>query len=236
MTAGVREFWLGHFGLDEREVSREPVVQMAGEEERLQISFLDLAGLCVMRLKPGHHRGYSDFLKGRSPDEGSLMEYSSGAGFRWNPPDLLFYADPSCFTPPPLPVEGVEVRRLTPCDSESFEEMTEACPEEDLDAGWVELDHEIVYGVFSGGRMVSRASAYPFLGNAGVYDIGYVTRPGCMGMGYGSLCAAALTADILAMGAVPQIRAQPENAGSTGIARKLGFRLEGRWLMDWLDD
>lgn len=152
--------------------------------------------------------------------------------------DNLFYAARKSFREPPLPA-GAVVRLLGESDAAAFEEFDAACTPDDLDAGYVELDHDIVVGVFVGKKLVAKASAYAFFGEESdddeggedgpVWDIGYVTRPDERGKDYGKCCCALLTRELFKLGRIPQIRAQDTRLGSIGIALALGYSKFGAW-------
>jgi GNAT superfamily N-acetyltransferase len=70
-------------------------------------------------------------------------------------------------------------------------------------------------------RIVAVAAAF-FVGRA-YEDVGVVTQPGYRGRGLGTACAAAVVGDIRARGRRPSWTTSPDNAGSRGIAARLGF-------------
>ncbi len=146
--------------------------------------------------------------------------------------DKLYRLDARDFRAPVEP-PGALVRLLGPEDAAAFADLDAACSADDLDAGYVELDHDLVFGAFSGGALMAKASAYPFLAgdeeDGAVWDIGYVTRPGARGSGWGKACAAGLARAILDRGRVPLIRAADSRPASQGIALALGFRPCGTW-------
>lgn len=71
------------------------------------------------------------------------------------------------------------------------------------------------------GRAVS--IAVPFYRGAEYEDIGVATAPAHRGRGLSTACAAALVADIRARGRRPSWTTSPDNAGSLGVAQRLGF-------------
>lgn len=169
---------------------------------------------------------------GRSMDAEGLKAWIGGHADLVLDVDNLFFANPDTFVERE-PEPEVLVRRLTEADAEAFAEFDAACSPEDLDAGYVELDHDIVTGCFCEGSLMSKASAYAFFGSSGaagrVWDIGYVTRPEGRGRGFGRACAGLLTKELLGLGKIPLIRSQDTRPGSIGIARSLGFVAYGRW-------
>ena len=79
-------------------------------------------------------------------------------------------------------------------------------------AGWVAV---------ADGRVVAVAAAF-YVGRA-YEDIGVVTEPGYRGRGFATACAAAISTDIRARGRQPSWSTSPDNAGSRGVAERLGF-------------
>jgi hypothetical protein len=77
------------------------------------------------------------------------------------------------------------------------------------------------WGGFLDGRLVSVACTF-FLGDD-EEDIGIVTEPAARGLGLGAAAAAGVCRDILARGRIPSWTTSPDNVGSLGVARKLGF-------------
>ena len=157
------------------------------------------------------------------------------AGLEWNPPDYLYYLENTTEEGYRYSGDQVEVRQISLNDLSAFEQMTDACSEEDLDAGYVEIDHSIVIGVFLGAKMVCRASAYPFMKSTEIYDIGYITHPDFKGKGYGSPCCSALVKEILKQKKVPQIRVQAQISGSIRVAEKVRFVKQGECTYDKQD-
>ena len=77
------------------------------------------------------------------------------------------------------------------------------------------------WAAFDGGRPVSVACAF-FVGRL-FEDVGVVTEPGHRGRGLSTACAAAVVADVRARGRRPSWTTSPDNAGSRGVAARLGF-------------
>lgn len=73
-------------------------------------------------------------------------------------------------------------RQLTDADAAAFAEFTAQAPEDDLDEAFVELDHWLVVGTFSGEKLVSAASMYPW-GETLLADLGVITLPEHRGRG-----------------------------------------------------
>jgi L-amino acid N-acyltransferase YncA len=124
------------------------------------------------------------------------------------------------------------VRELTEADTAAFAAFDKACSPADLDAGYVELDHDLVAGVFLDGVLVCKASAFDWSDGdeyGPVWDIGYVTRPDMRGKGFGKAAAAFLAAEIRRDDRIAQIRAADSRPASIGIAESLGFSRFGLW-------
>lgn len=150
------------------------------------------------------------------------------AGVVLNAPDHIFYL--------PLAEHAVlreerwnsRTRQLTAADAPAFAEFTAQAPEDDLDEAYVELDHWLVVGTFSGEQLVAAASMYPW-GNTLLADLGVITLPEFRGRGLGRETVRAVSAAALARGYEPQYRCQFENIASVALARAAGFALLGAW-------
>lgn len=150
------------------------------------------------------------------------------AGMVLADPDHLFYL--------PLAEQAVlreepwesATRQLKEADAAVFAEFTAQAPEDDLDEAFVELDHWLVVGTFSGERLVSAASMYPW-GETLLADLGVITLPEFRGRGLGRATVRAISAAALARGYEPQYRCQLENTASAALARAAGFALFGVW-------
>lgn len=77
------------------------------------------------------------------------------------------------------------------------------------------------WGGFVDDRLVSVACTF-FLGED-EEDIGIVTEPLARGLGLGAASAAGVCGGIVSRGRMPSWTTSPDNAGSLGVARKLGF-------------
>lgn len=82
------------------------------------------------------------------------------------------------------------------------------------------------WGAFVDGRLAAVACTF-FLGRS-YEEIGVVTVPALRRLGLGAACAAALCRDIRGRGHAPGWTTSPDNLGSLGIARKLGFQEQRR--------
>jgi len=177
---------------------------------------------------------YAAGLGGVPPTRAGLLGWTDAMTGAVLSTDNLYYLAPGWLREPAA-VDGAVTRALTEADAGAFAELDAACSPEDLDDGYVELDHAIVTGTFAGGRLVCKASAYPLFeadeDDAPVWDVGFVTRTDARGKGYGKACAALLSREILGRGRFAQIRATDDKRGSIGIALALGYRKYGTWAM-----
>lgn len=201
----------------------------------INISMLKLNDSIFVSVSTDYWGRLLEFLHGRMPNLIDIEQFAQELGLDWNPPDDLYYLETSNGQSRRFNGEQLEVRQISPDDLAAFEEMTNACSEEDLDAGYVDIDHSIVFGVFVGAQMVCRASAYPFMQSTEIYDIGYITHPQFKGKGYASICCNSLVNEIVKRGKVPQIRVQTHIYGSIRVAEKVGFVKQGEWTYDKQD-
>ena len=122
-------------------------------------------------------------------------------------------------TPPPAP----DVRLLTPDDAPAFADLS-------AESAWIAETWGGVPGLLAARRCPRRAGGRAGRGARGAVlprrtyeDIGVVTEPDHRRRGLSTACAAALVADIRARGHVPTWSTSPDNAGSRGVAARLGF-------------
>lgn len=161
-------------------------------------------------------------------ERGELSARLDRAGMVLADPDHLFYlplTEQAALREEPW--EGA-TRQLMDADAAVFAEFTAQAPEDDLDEAFVELDHWLVVGTFSGERLVSAASMYPW-GETLLADLGVITLPEFRGRGLGRTTVRAISAAALARGYEPQYRCQLENTASAALARAAGFALYGVW-------
>jgi GNAT superfamily N-acetyltransferase len=122
-----------------------------------------------------------------------------------------------------LPAPGPAVRPLTAADGRALAGL-------DPSIAWIGETWGGLAGLagsghawaaFDDGVPVSVACGF-FLGRRYI-DIGVVTEPESRGRGLSTSCAAAVAADIRASGRQPSWTTTPDNAGSLGVAARLGF-------------
>jgi GNAT acetyltransferase len=127
------------------------------------------------------------------------------------PFDILNWATPHSFN----------VRELALSDQESLSALQSHCTPDEVDDGYVEIDHEIVFGCFHENELVSAASGYRM---AGFLDIGVLTHNKFRRLGLGKAVVGALCTWAVAHDIIAQYRCDIQNTGSLGIARALKFR------------
>lgn len=127
------------------------------------------------------------------------------------PPDLPDFAPPAPFS----------VRALTLADQEHLSELHQNCTPEEVDDGFVEIDHEMIYGCFHGDTLVAAASGYRM---SDFMDIGVLTHLGFRKQGLGKAVVGALCQQSIAENIIAQYRYNSDNLGSRGVALSLNFR------------
>ena len=113
------------------------------------------------------------------------------------------------------------VRELALSDQEPLSALHSNCTPEEVDDGYVEIDHEIVFGCFHENELVSAASGYRM---AGFMDIGVLTHNKFRKLGLGKVVVGALCTWAIAHDVIAQYRCDIQNTGSLGVARALKFR------------
>jgi predicted GNAT family acetyltransferase len=234
MKEFILKTWSDYFSKDALQVQDALSLKIWKKKEtELNISWLKLNDFQLITLS----ESYFEKIKNKFNREifiDDFEEFITGIDFKFNPADLIYYLDQYSFKSRISNNPNIKVRLLTMNDLNIFNQMTENCSEEDLDAGFVDLEHTIVVGLFANSKLVVCASAYPFLNSESIYDIGYITDPGHRGQGLATICTSHLVENILINGKVPQIRMQPDLISSIKVAEKLGFNRFGEWRYDLL--
>lgn len=226
----VTEFWDARFpGLDLRSGAFALTVD-AGLSENRRVMVLDAGGTVRAVLTPDLARavGVSE------PDASAVLadpdfrRALSAAGVALHGADHLHYlleGDKES-----LLRESAEtgVRALTEHDAHAFAEFESSAPAQDLDDAYVELGHWAVFGAFVQDRLVSAASAYPWL-DSRIADVGVVTLPGFRGRGHGRAVVRALCRFAAQQGYQPQYRCQFDNEPSKALAESAGLTFFGKW-------
>lgn len=133
---------------------------------------------------------------------------------------LLHYLSPSDRLDVPTP-PSFTVRELGLTDPEYISALHSHCTPEEVDEGYVEIDHEIVFGCFHEHELVSASSGYRM---AGFMDIGVLTHPKFRNLGLGRVVVGALCTWAIAHNIIAQYRCDVQNTGSLNLARSLKFR------------
>ncbi len=134
--------------------------------------------------------------------------------------DLIHYLPPSTL-PNIVTPHSFTVRQLTSSDQEYLSVLHDNCSPEEVDNGYVEVDHEIVFGCFNDKELVSAASGYRM---AGFMDIGVLTHTKFRKSGLGKVAVGSLCAWVISHNVIAQYRCNNNNMGSLGIARSLNFQ------------
>lgn len=197
------------------------------DDRRLQVLAVDGAG-GILRLDAASAAtlGVDD---GAEVAASALRAALESAGIALNGADAVFYfpeaAQPALRAEP---VDGSQVRRLTPEDAGLFAAFQAETPEDDLDEAFVELDHWLVYGSFADGRLAAAASMYPWSGTS-LADLGVVTLPALRGRGHGRRVVRAIGAAALERHHEPQYRCQLDNRASVALAGAAGLVRFATW-------
>jgi GNAT superfamily N-acetyltransferase len=127
------------------------------------------------------------------------------------PEDLPGYAPPAPFV----------LRPLSDADGGLMQALQAANSIEDVDEGYVEVTHQIVYGCFAGEQLVAAASGYD---HAGFMDIGVLTHPEFRRKGLGKSVVGAICDWSLRNRFIAQYRFNAQNGGSQCVAESLNFK------------
>jgi GNAT superfamily N-acetyltransferase len=134
---------------------------------------------------------------------------------------LIHYLFPQNL-PDYLPAPPFSLRQLGEADADTMSELHTANTPEDVDEGYVEVSHQIVYGCFQGGQLVAAASGYE---RTGFLDVGVLTHPGFRKKGLAKAVVGALCDWANRHGMIAQYRHNLLNMGSQSVARSLNFQM-----------
>lgn len=101
---------------------------------------------------------------------------------------LLHYLFPQDL-PNHLPAEPFSLRQLSAADADAMSALHAANTPEDVDEGYVEVNHQVAFGCFLGEQLVAAASGYE---RTGFLDIGVLTHPEFRKKGLGKAAVGAL--------------------------------------------
>lgn len=178
----------------------------------------------VVRIDPDLNEIIQEFVNKSSIDFALTGEYFADYfkhdKFGCESINHIMYLYPDDFQPHHLN-NDFAVRRLTIADKHAFDEMSSHCSGEDLNRGYIELEHEIVIGVFKDNLLVSLASVLDW---DAFYDVGVLTHPDYRGGGLGRAAVSSLVEEILKTDKIPLYRCQINLFGSKGVALSLGFK------------
>jgi len=145
-------------------------------------------------------------------DDGAILSRDIGLNYYLFPQDLPDYIPPPPFT----------LRQLTEADAGVMSALHDANTPEDVDEGYVEVTHQIAFGCFLDGQLVSASSGYE---RTGFMDIGVLTHPDFRKKGLGKAVVGALCDWSNQHNVIAQYRHNILNAGSQNVAESLNFKL-----------
>lgn len=134
---------------------------------------------------------------------------------------LVFHLRPGRLVRPELDAQFV-LRRLTNEDLAALDALQKRCTEEEVDDGYVAVDHEIAWGVLKGPQLVAVGSGYR---RNGFMDFGVLTDPEYRGQGLARHVVCGLSEDTVQLGLIPQYRCNRVNKASRRVAEAAGFTL-----------
>jgi hypothetical protein len=134
--------------------------------------------------------------------------------------DLIHYLPPSDLPNLATP-HSLQVRELALSDQEYLSALHSNCTPEEVGNGYVDIDHEIVFGCFHDNELVSAASGYRM---AGFMNIAVLTHTKFRKFGLGKVVVGALCKWAVVHNIIAQYRCNTHNTGSLGVARSLNFR------------
>ena len=156
-----------------------------------------------------------------TPFSGAYLQKTLGPdAFTTHDIGLLNYLSPPDL-PDFTPASPYSLRQLTLADEAYLSTLHQNCTPAEVDDGFVEIDHELVYGCFYEDQLVAAASGYRI---ADFMDIGVLTHLGFRKQGLGKAVVGALCQQSMAQNIIPMYRYNSDNLGSRGVAQSLNFR------------
>ena len=143
---------------------------------------------------------------------------------------LVRYLDPDDL-PEYAPPAPYNIRQLTLADAGALLALKGFLTSEEVDEGYVEVDHQIAFGCFLGPQMVAASSGYERMG---FMDIGVLTHSAHRRKGLGKAVVGALCAWSSANGYIAQYRHDVTNTGSAHVAESLNFKVYAEEEAFWM--
>ncbi|MCD2526864.1 MULTISPECIES: GNAT family N-acetyltransferase [Providencia] len=149
---------------------------------------------------------------------------------QWHGADQFFYFSQEALSKLQQQQILSDIRVLTNIDAAVFQSFCEASSEDDLEGASVELDHWLVYGLFSNDQLIAVASMYPWDDEKlAIADLGVLTLSEHRGKGHARELASAICKVALEKGYQPQYRCQLDNTASLALANSLGLIPYIKW-------
>lgn len=149
---------------------------------------------------------------------------------QWHGADQFFYFSQAALSKLQQQKIPSDIRALTRADATLFQTFCEASSADDLDGASVELDHWLVYGLFSDEKLIAAASMYPWDDKKlAIADLGVLTLSEHRGKGYARKLVSAICQIAFAKGYQPQYRCQLDNQASLALANSLNLIPYIKW-------
>lgn len=226
-NAQVENLWSAYFGCDAEELGHEgttllPLERLKGS--RL-IHIVYIRKRALVEIDPRLQAEVEGVLKKVGPKSvlSSEMLQRTWGGARIAEVDagLVFHLRPGQLVRPELDPRFV-LRLLVEADRPALDALRGSCAGPEVEEANVEIEHEIGWGCFTGGRLVAVGSGYR---RNGFMDYGVLTDPEFRGQGLARHVVCALTDDTLERGLIPQYRCTRVNRASRRVAEAAGFTL-----------
>lgn len=149
---------------------------------------------------------------------------------QWHGADQFFYFNQETLSLLQQQKISKNIRALSSDDAALFQSFCETSSEEDLDGASVELDHWLVYGLFSNEQLIAAASMYPWDDKElAIADLGVLTLSEYRGKGYARELVSAICQIAWEKGYQPQYRCQLDNKASLALANSLNLIPYVKW-------
>ncbi len=233
----IYENWAGHFGSPLATFQRSgtsilPLEKYTGDKV---LVFWHIGMHTFVQLDPDYteqvERVLSELPEGTALDGDALRRAWGQAAIGSHDRGLVYYLYPEELPDyhPPIPFV---LRQLSAADGGLMQALHGANSPEDVEEGFVEVNHQVVFGCLVGGQLVAAASGYE---RAGFMDIGVLTHPKFRRKGLGRAVVGAICDWSQGNGFIAQYRCNEQNFASRGVAEGLNFKRyfssESLWMI-----
>lgn len=172
-------------------------------------------------------KGNSDYIEKWYLEGYEIIFFTENNKNRLNNEELLNFYDQEYFLHlgendlKSVDIGNFIVKKIDNSFKKQFETFQSEVSKDDKEAGFVELDHKVVFAAFDGEKIVSVSSVIDY---GPFKDIGVITHPEYRQKNLGSATVKETTQWCLENEEIPLYRCESKNIGSLKTAEKIGYR------------